>query len=68
MYGIRRYAAGFDIFIKLIIVSKIAIHKNMISMNARSGLSKPKNNTDQSVFKINWIANRDIANFLLLRV
>ena len=39
-------------------VNKIAIHKKTISVKAKSGDFKPKNNIDQRIFKINWIPKK----------
>jgi len=47
------------------IVNNIAIHRKTISMNAKNGDLRPKNITDQKIFKPSWIANQNIATLTL---
>ncbi|MFZ3166021.1 MAG: hypothetical protein WA130_00285 [Candidatus Methanoperedens sp.] len=56
MYGMSKRPAVLDIFMKIIIVNAIEIHRIEISISPESGDRRPKNAADHSTFRINWTA------------
>lgn len=64
IYGINNQLATLEIPKNLIIVSKIKIHKTIMTINPKNGDFNPKNATDQKILTNNWIMNIITALFI----
>ena len=63
IYGINKPPAIRESLKKYIIVIKIIIQSNIISINPSIGDLNPKNNIDHKPFNSNWIINNINAFF-----